>query len=463
MMKFTPKFLLLLLLSISMLNAYSQNINLQDINKGNVEQFKSTKYGTATYFGSTLFIGTKTYETSSRLTIVEGDLIIRNKGQLFIKSTDTLVVYGNLVLRSSNKEKDTKVRNSKIENSGNLIVQKNFYLGKLDSEKAINFNNKQGANLLIGESFLGPHPHKCNFGGNIGVMGDVNIHFHIEEGKGKHKHQEPKHNKINDLNKFYYFSINQSNFAKHDKNSKIPQSKINHFVKIRGKSLEDKIPSINEPLRIISHYLTNKIDKTDLPVELTSFNVNIENGKVFSVWETAQEINNSHFKLERSIDGKNYETIAEFVEGAGNSNVANTYEVEDEKPKKGKVYYRLTQVDFDGKTESWIEVLNNGKLEQGEVVSIYPNPAQYTLNVALNLMEDEVATFEFINTSTGQLVDNTPNLDLSRSKAVFDVSTFTPGTYVLIVKLNGKISHRDQVVILGNKSRGNEIEKEDKK
>ncbi|MBB6463295.1 T9SS type A sorting domain-containing protein [Flammeovirga kamogawensis] len=422
----------------------------------------------------------KHFTTKSTYTAIYGNVTIFLGGKLTVEKGHTLVIYGNVTVKGE----------AHLFNYNNLVIKGNLQLGTTKKPQNVYFKNFKESNLYVKGDFIGPHPHKSVLNGHIAIDGNVDFHFHIHDHNG---------NDMSNSKSFYYKTNNKLKADGGDHDTIILKLKgsTNSFIKFgtiiipdpntktkkgkkgkgkgKGKGKKGKKDKGNqqkftskemkittEELLKLKPYLSN-IFFADLPVELTSFNVTIENGKVFSVWETAQEINNSHFKVERSVDGKNYETIAEFVEGAGNSNVSNTYEVEDEKPQQGKVYYRLTQVDFDGKTESWIEVLNNGEREQGEVVSIYPNPAQYTLNVALNLMDDEEATFEFINTSTGHLVNNTPNLDLSRSKAVFDVSTFTPGTYVLIVKLNGKISHRDQVVILGNKSRGNEKEKEDKK
>jgi hypothetical protein len=63
------------------------------------------------------------------------------------------------------------------------------------------------------------------------------------------------------------------------------------------------------------------------------------------------------------------------IDGAGNSNILRNYSFTDEKPLNGVSYYRLVQVDFDGKkTEyEWKEVVfkNNNNTD----ISVYPNPA----------------------------------------------------------------------------------------
>ncbi len=68
------------------------------------------------------------------------------------------------------------------------------------------------------------------------------------------------------------------------------------------------------------------------------------------IWNTASERNNSHFSIERSADGRNFTEIGK-INGAGESSSSKTYTFNDPKPLKGINYYRLKQVDFDGKFE----------------------------------------------------------------------------------------------------------------
>ncbi|MBN2668436.1 MAG: hypothetical protein JXR60_04325 [Bacteroidales bacterium] len=87
-----------------------------------------------------------------------------------------------------------------------------------------------------------------------------------------------------------------------------------------------------------------------LPVELLSFNATCNDDFVKVDWITSTETNNNYFVLERSYDLNQYEFIAQ-IEGTGNSNVETKYTYEDYTNDGRKSYYRLLQVDFDGKTE----------------------------------------------------------------------------------------------------------------
>jgi 1,4-alpha-glucan branching enzyme len=109
-----------------------------------------------------------------------------------------------------------------------------------------------------------------------------------------------------------------------------------------------------------------------LPVELMTFNAKlIQNNNALLVWVTASEKNNSHFELERSTDGKDFTKVGE-VKGKGNSTTQSKYEFTDKNLTNGTHYYRLRQVDFDGKNElsHIVSVSSNKNIK----FKIYPNP-----------------------------------------------------------------------------------------
>ncbi|RMG79584.1 MAG: hypothetical protein D6707_07885, partial [Bacteroidetes bacterium] len=85
-----------------------------------------------------------------------------------------------------------------------------------------------------------------------------------------------------------------------------------------------------------------------LPIELISFSAIANELTVDIQWETATEINNHYFVIERSKDGKNWEEVIR-TPGAGYSNKPISYFEKDYAPYHGISYYRLKQVDFDGK------------------------------------------------------------------------------------------------------------------
>ena len=100
-----------------------------------------------------------------------------------------------------------------------------------------------------------------------------------------------------------------------------------------------------------------------LPVELINFSAeNCTNGSCLD-WTTATEINNDYFEIQRSLDGITFFKIG-MVGGNGNSSTENNYSFRDNFSSNQNIYYRLKQVDYDGKyTYSNIREVNGDLTE----------------------------------------------------------------------------------------------------
>ena len=109
-----------------------------------------------------------------------------------------------------------------------------------------------------------------------------------------------------------------------------------------------------------------------LPIDLISFSAEKLSTMIVLNWTTASEKNNSHFELQKSTDNKNYVNI-DIIEGAGNSNRIINYTYSDFNTISKTVYYRLKQIDFDGKFEFSNPIAVTSRASNN--TSIYPNPA----------------------------------------------------------------------------------------
>ena len=117
-----------------------------------------------------------------------------------------------------------------------------------------------------------------------------------------------------------------------------------------------------------------------LPVNLLHFRVSAQtNGQVLIEWHTASETNNDYFLVERSTPGTTWTSI-EQVDGSGTSATERAYQVIDESPPNGLVYYRLLQTDFDGVlTTSQTQTIRCGS-EANKSLKLYPNPTENLLH-----------------------------------------------------------------------------------
>lgn len=165
-----------------------------------------------------------------------------------------------------------------------------------------------------------------------------------------------------------------------------------------------------------------------LPIELLSFDaITIENRYVELVWQTSSETNNDYFTIERSIDGSNWEDI-QHVDGAGTSNVLNTYVIVDKEPHQGVSYYRLKQTDYDGQF-SYSQIRSVDISNQGTSVKVYPNPTSSSF-----VLSGDVSELENIKITNMLGQDVTGSTDISKMKETkyrIDLSRLKKGVYNL--------------------------------
>ena len=124
-----------------------------------------------------------------------------------------------------------------------------------------------------------------------------------------------------------------------------------------------------------------------LPVELTSFEVLVKGENVLLTWETASELNNAGFEVEKSKDGVVWNKIG-FVAGNGTTLITQQYAFEDLSAAPGLWYYRLKQVDFDGQFE-YSEV-RSASITYDLITTLYPNPTNGTVYFKGLLNEPDV-------------------------------------------------------------------------
>ncbi|MBI3500814.1 MAG: T9SS type A sorting domain-containing protein [Bacteroidetes bacterium] len=117
-----------------------------------------------------------------------------------------------------------------------------------------------------------------------------------------------------------------------------------------------------------------------LPIELLSFDAK-PNGNVVDVtWKTSSETNSDYFMVQRSKDGNAFEDV-EKIKAAGNSTTTRNYSSTDYDPYSGVSYYRLKQVDKDGKYKYSIMIAVNFSASNG--IAVYPNPSSGPFNVSV--------------------------------------------------------------------------------
>ncbi len=171
--------------------------------------------------------------------------------------------------------------------------------------------------------------------------------------------------------------------------------------------------------------------ETPLPIELNKFNALVtDDNKVQLEWETLSEKENDYFTIERSQDGRNWETVGT-VDGAGTTSESQLYELLDNSPYLGISYYRLKQTDYNGESiyykEQPVEIL------QSVEVFIYPNPARANQAFTVGLEDGANAEVQ-INDVSGKSIQ----VESRHVQTGIEISTvdWNPGVYIITVLLN---------------------------
>jgi hypothetical protein len=161
-----------------------------------------------------------------------------------------------------------------------------------------------------------------------------------------------------------------------------------------------------------------------LPISLIRFDAfaNHERDIVQILWETGMEINNDYFSIERSQNGLDWESIDRVI-GAGESSEPLKYEAIDSNPIGKISYYRLKQVDFDGKrTYSDIQSVNVGKLRIESMVGVYVN------NITKELVIESTQHIQsvYIINVSGQILKQATTAPIQ----TIDISDLPVGLYI---------------------------------
>ncbi len=168
-----------------------------------------------------------------------------------------------------------------------------------------------------------------------------------------------------------------------------------------------------------------------LPVSLISFTAECKNGDVLIQWTTATEVNSEYFNVEYSYDGANWIYLNR-VQAAGFSNQILKYSYIHKEPL-GNVYFRLVQVDFNGKTQIYGPLKNTCDLKAGDWLSsmtLYPNPAKDITNLSIILNKDMPnAMIQMFDMTGRAILSQRMDLIEGDNNLVFDVSSYLPGVY----------------------------------
>lgn len=181
------------------------------------------------------------------------------------------------------------------------------------------------------------------------------------------------------------------------------------------------------------------ITSASLPVTWGGFTAEKQNGLAHLTWKTLQEINTDKYIVERSADGANFFQIG-FIKAAGNSSFALNYQYDDGKPLQGINYYRIKQMDKDGKFDySAVRSLTFNS-PNGDV-SISPNPAKGRVGITITGNTKPLKVY-LVNGIGQQL----QAYDMSGQYLEVNLATVAAGVYYIKIEGEGVSSQHKLIV-----------------
>jgi len=190
---------------------------------------------------------------------------------------------------------------------------------------------------------------------------------------------------------------------------------------------QNRVRNVQVPSADFSRSWVLSSNSNPLPIELLAFDMQCRPSGFSFSWTTASEINNSHFIVEQSVDGNRWQELFQHA-GAGNSSSQLRYDHWVEHVGDG-TYYRLTQVDFDGTSETF-DAINRSCLgwNAHELnMTLYPNPSNGHFEIQIDQEFDgEVLIYD----AAGRTVQFMP-ITGQHMELILNVS---PGAYTLVLE-----------------------------
>jgi hypothetical protein len=183
-----------------------------------------------------------------------------------------------------------------------------------------------------------------------------------------------------------------------------------------------------------------------LPIELSNFTVNCYDEDVKIAWTTLSETRNDYFVVEKSFDGVYWQDVQKII-GQGNSSHENNYTISDSKSFVD-CYYRLKQVDFDGK----VSLFDASKLEcyedNSSFFEVIPNPNDGSkFEVYIKEKNRKNSTSLNLYDSAGKLIFN-QEIEVNSGINKYELNeNLSPGFYFVEILNNDSYQRTKKVVV----------------
>jgi hypothetical protein len=180
-----------------------------------------------------------------------------------------------------------------------------------------------------------------------------------------------------------------------------------------------------------------------LPVKLLSFAGKKDGEGIVLAWQTASEVNNAQFEIERSNNNTDWINIGS-VKGNGTTNLTSRYQFIDNSPSIAKqepsLYYRLKQIDFDGAYEYSKTILIEDKDLNEGIIS--PNPFTNNLSIEVNSLNTGLGKLKIIDAMGKEYYNSMEPITEGLNQIDINTSSFAKGLYIVQLQINGQLVSR---------------------
>ncbi|MEO6813577.1 MAG: T9SS type A sorting domain-containing protein [Ginsengibacter sp.] len=200
---------------------------------------------------------------------------------------------------------------------------------------------------------------------------------------------------------------------------------IMNIARVSSKS-DASVSFVNDATAIINP------EAGPMPVTLDKFTaILLQGNRVQLDWSTSMEINCSKFIVEKSYDGNSF-SEGPSVSGNGTTALYHSYSVtDDNSTSAGAVYYRLKQIDLDGKA-NLSKVIAVKLMKENQVISVSPNPFTSYLNINMQWGKSETVTARVINVQGKEVLSKTMLVNKGANYIKIDeLSNLPSGNYFI--------------------------------
>lgn len=187
-----------------------------------------------------------------------------------------------------------------------------------------------------------------------------------------------------------------------------------------------------------------------MPVKYLSFDAVVNGESVLLKWITAQELNHSHFEVERSFDMNSYNTAGLVLDGFTTNGSGKSYQFKDNSAQlKGRsmVYYRLKQVDIDGKV-TYSKILAVRLQAKSDVtMQVSPNPFTEDVTIRFTATENGTAIMRITNLAGQTMLSKQSTITKGYNNIKIEsLSGLAAGMYMVQLTMNGTVINNQKLI-----------------